>query len=115
MTDRDKLVEIVARAMHAALKNDHENSYVAAFQDGTRFDDNYEKAIADTTTIDGEFDLVGVTRSILTAIEEAGWAVVPRNPTEAVVAELTDFSYGTDRATDEEARKFWTDLCALSS
>lgn len=64
MTD---VVEIMARAIYdAADKEDYVSDY--RFHDGD-------------TCFDGNFNLDALARAALTALESAGWCVVPREPT----------------------------------
>ena len=64
MTDRDKLVEIIARAVHAALLHpDAGDGYVG-------------KDYSPETTIDGDFSIPFLANAALKAIEEAGYQVL---------------------------------------
>lgn len=87
MTDREKMAEVMARAMLKALP-DAGNGYV------------YKPLVSgdiDDVLIDGSVDLRIVGRSALVALEEAGWAVVPVKEANDVLA-LLPWNETTHRA-----------------
>ena len=108
MTDRDKIIETMARAM--CRRKTDENTYGDVSEDAVQ---NYVDAAWRLFSPDAE--------SALTALEASGMAVVPREPTEAMVdaggssiIRPSVYMGGVPPGAKRRARDIWADMLAAS-
>jgi hypothetical protein len=99
MTERDKIVEIVARALADCIGLSCDHPQCDCDFECERFEKSVESRKYDAT-------------AALAALEQAGYAIVPREPTEAMLKAGGDW---LARISDGSEREIYKAMLAASS